>query len=637
MERVFISLFLIVFLIPFSCPATSSFEIDAQLSGKQGLDQLPALVKLADRNTHLSGEKYRKIAEEIVALAGPANMIPEHTFGLRTLAMAHHILNQNEQALNVLIQSRRISQEAEYLIGVVEADIEIANMMKFCFANSPKALAYYQKAAGMSQQIAYAQGYVRAHNNAAEVYMDLERYPQAVDHYLKALRQAEGDAAIPLEKRIVLYVNLAEASLLLQNQTLAIGYNQQALDALTSLNGEPPLFLRESILIQHHMINRQYTHALKLIQEKLSKMARLKPMYSNVAFNRQHAAAFHELGSLKEKMGQYREAFDIYQKVIDHARAGSHRQLEAQARFNRARILTALGNHDSAWSEYALTAEFCRKRGILRWQQQSWLELADLAKKQEDYQAVMRFRDAADEVGTQIDQPRLSAEVTALLVRYESESSDRAVAQFRKQDSWRLTTLLGLSVVTVFCLILIVPRNRRRIRSLVHHYELRQLEQTTELNSLYQKLRNTGLETMSSGELEAKITHLTDTKYHHSSLSSVDAEFYQKALVETIVREKLYLNNQLSLDLLADRVGINRSYLSQIINCHLGKNFNGFINDLRIEEAKRLLERESSSRTTIIDICHQAGFNSKATFNLCFRKATGHTPSQYREKMTHLS
>jgi len=99
-----------------------------------------------------------------------------------------------------------------------------------------------------------------------------------------------------------------------------------------------------------------------------------------------------------------------------------------------------------------------------------------------------------------------------------------------------------------------------------------------------------------------------------------------------ILGDKNYLDNHLSLESVAEALGINKSYLSRIINAELGKSFSDYVNELRVEEAKTYLLNPEFSKYTLISIGLEAGFNSKSAFNSTFKKFTGMTPSEFKQK-----
>ncbi|RTZ46849.1 AraC family transcriptional regulator [Chryseobacterium arthrosphaerae] len=54
------------------------------------------------------------------------------------------------------------------------------------------------------------------------------------------------------------------------------------------------------------------------------------------------------------------------------------------------------------------------------------------------------------------------------------------------------------------------------------------------------------------------------------------------------------------------------------------KNFFQYVNEFRVEQAKKLL-KETNSKLSILGIAYESGFNSKTSFNTTFKKLTGQT------------
>ena len=122
-------------------------------------------------------------------------------------------------------------------------------------------------------------------------------------------------------------------------------------------------------------------------------------------------------------------------------------------------------------------------------------------------------------------------------------------------------------------------------------------------------------------------------KYKTSSLDKDIADGVIAKLTRFMDEEKIYLNPDLTLKILAKKLNIHINYLSRIINEHFHQNYNDFINKYRIEEAKKLLSSTKEKNKTVSEIMYACGFYSKSTFNSAFRKFTDLTPSQYRKKL----
>ena len=66
------------------------------------------------------------------------------------------------------------------------------------------------------------------------------------------------------------------------------------------------------------------------------------------------------------------------------------------------------------------------------------------------------------------------------------------------------------------------------------------------------------------------------------------------------------------------------------INIEKNRNFHNFINDYRIEEAKKILQDKNYNDINILNIAFKSGFQSKSVFNRVFKQITGKSPKDYR-------
>ena len=82
-----------------------------------------------------------------------------------------------------------------------------------------------------------------------------------------------------------------------------------------------------------------------------------------------------------------------------------------------------------------------------------------------------------------------------------------------------------------------------------------------------------------------------------------------KEVHELVSKEKIFKNADLTLDLMAKQMSINRNYLSKAINQTTGKNFNTYINEYRVKEAIKILSNEKSDVISIDAIAFDVGFN----------------------------
>ncbi len=107
----------------------------------------------------------------------------------------------------------------------------------------------------------------------------------------------------------------------------------------------------------------------------------------------------------------------------------------------------------------------------------------------------------------------------------------------------------------------------------------------------------------------------------------------KERLLASMLTDKCYLDNELTLPKLAEVTQLSIHKLSYLLNNDFGQNFYQFVNGYRIEEAKRLLLDAKKSHLSIEGIAYEAGFNSKSVFNTTFKKTTGLSPSEFRTSM----
>jgi len=103
------------------------------------------------------------------------------------------------------------------------------------------------------------------------------------------------------------------------------------------------------------------------------------------------------------------------------------------------------------------------------------------------------------------------------------------------------------------------------------------------------------------------------------------------ALMRLMADERIYRHDNVTIGTLATKLKIPEYRLRRLINQRLGyRNFNVFLNEHRIAEAKAALADPSQAEVPVITIAMDAGFQSLGPFNRAFKATTGVTPTEYR-------
>jgi len=139
------------------------------------------------------------------------------------------------------------------------------------------------------------------------------------------------------------------------------------------------------------------------------------------------------------------------------------------------------------------------------------------------------------------------------------------------------------------------------------------------------------LKALRQPEIFAGITQNETSKYLGSNLTPDQIEEYKKQLLALLRTEKPFLNPQVSLSDLSEKLSVSTKHLSQVINQSFNKSFFDFINTYRIQEIQQILKESKDDKMTVLEAMYEAGFNSKSSFNTAFKKETGQTPTEFRK------
>jgi len=113
-------------------------------------------------------------------------------------------------------------------------------------------------------------------------------------------------------------------------------------------------------------------------------------------------------------------------------------------------------------------------------------------------------------------------------------------------------------------------------------------------------------------------------------LGPEEAAGIRAALERLMVKDRVFMDPDLSLQNLAKTAGIPAYRLSAYFNAHRGASFSDWLNGARVDYIKERLASDDDA--TILDVAFEAGYSSKAVFNTQFRRRVGMTPSEYRAK-----
>jgi AraC-like DNA-binding protein len=121
-------------------------------------------------------------------------------------------------------------------------------------------------------------------------------------------------------------------------------------------------------------------------------------------------------------------------------------------------------------------------------------------------------------------------------------------------------------------------------------------------------------------------------RYARSGMTAAATHLIGERLTKRMGHHRDYLENDLTLTELAQRIGTSPQLLSEYLNVAQQQNFFDYINSQRVAQVQRQLINALATGSTgnLLSVALAAGFNSKSTFNAAFRKHSGMTPSAWR-------
>ncbi len=133
--------------------------------------------------------------------------------------------------------------------------------------------------------------------------------------------------------------------------------------------------------------------------------------------------------------------------------------------------------------------------------------------------------------------------------------------------------------------------------------------------------------------IDTKTERENDIQPNENEVSDIDQSLISG--INSLLHEhKRYLTHNLKMIDLANELNVSEYKISRAIRHHFdAPNFNHFINNLRIQHAKSLLENRESQHWTILVIAMESGFSSLATFNRVFKSLLGYSPNEHRKSV----
>jgi AraC-like DNA-binding protein len=382
-----------------------------------------------------------------------------------------------------------------------------------------------------------------------------------------------------------------------------------------------------------------------------------------------------ELGFIQENEKKYDKALKTIKQSMDYAiKHKMELRYVGSAADEIYNLYGEMGQRDSMFHYMKICNKIARKAGMNDVLINNLKAFSKYYEEQGDKQKALFYKAESLALTDSIFNQREFSRMKHLQFQYEVNKSEKKISQLNKdkQDKdMRLRSLAKITLVVLLALIVIsvffivVYRQKKKLmmayknlydinieimNSGLHNRTARQLleeelkKKDKELER-YKTLMESGAENNADMQKEdgMQMTNIPDDEAEKSNSAddisknqaSKLSDEQKTALLNDIMRimetTTEYCEMDFSLSKLASLVNSNRQYVSSIINEKYHKNFNNFVNEYRIQEARsRLTNIEAYGNYTIQGIAESLGYKSSTTFTNAFKSLTGLTPSAFQ-------
>ena len=203
-----------------------------------------------------------------------------------------------------------------------------------------------------------------------------------------------------------------------------------------------------------------------------------------------------------------------------------------------------------------------------------------------------------------------SNELKAINTAFNVEQKDfsASIQESEKNNRWLIYSIIGVIIISLSIIIYINQKKKRE--RLVYQ-------------SIIKKLK-TQAEILSAADENIE----EDTKSIYTVPTLVEEEIL--AGLQKFEEAEGYRNSKLTVSMLAVNLKTNPAYLSAVIKSQKDKNFNTYINELRIRYiCNKIHTHKEYEKYKISYLAEDCGFTSHSAFSTVFKKVTGISPSAF--------
>lgn len=449
---------------------------------------------------------------------------------------------------------------------------------------------------------------IEAYNKSAVIYYYMCDYRSSYDLLIKALHRCEQSNYISYQSKIytnigIIYYRFKKYNLAKLYYMEALSFPQDSISIVTLLNN----------LGSAELESGNVESAANFLNRALSISKRHDDFLLHAIWN--------NIASLYQRKQLYDSAFYYYYLALDIAKNNNYIEQEAENLSDLGKLFFEEKKIGRALFYIDLSNKVATENNFLRILAENYLTLSKIeetkgciAKAFEHYKDYSKLKDSILDVAS-------FGDISQLQRLYEVSKTNQQIKQLSLEQQIKERTIRYHKIIWIItsCLLILVSIGLLFISL-----------QKRNLSSAYKVLFEKNLKII---ELQSNSLENHFEKYKDSALKDEMQDELLDKILTLMENTSIICDTEFSLDRLAALVQSNQTYVSQVINMALKKNFRSFLNDYRIREAQRLFSTLDLSKYTISSIAYRVGYKSPTTFRNIFKELTGVTPNFYFQSM----
>ena len=384
--------------------------------------------------------------------------------------------------------------------------------------------------------------------------------------------------------------------------------------------------MRNPFLIYSGAVNTAYMYFLMKQNEEAIKYIHEAEtlMLENDFYDQAHT--YNLFGNVLYDMKEYPQSIEYFRKAMKDKQAAQTSSI-VYAHLGYARVLMKQKKYTEAIPllKQGIAISYARANAIHR--NELYENLSACYEALHQYHEALNYYKVFRLENDSLFNKDKERDLSEMRFKYDSERQENLIKQskldvMQKEQRIQQQSFILIIIFIVLGLLYYLYRRKNKLYLSIVKQNQEAIKRETELNRRIK-------------ELEKNDNAPTPEKYAASSLTGEKSLELFRTLERIMREEKIYKDNFITKDKVAELLGTNRTYLSRIINEQAKLSFTRYVNRFRIEEAIRLLS-DPQNTTPLKAISADLGFNSISTFYTLFQASVGMTPSQYKNKVLEL-